>query len=155
ASGWTPLFDGVDLDGWYAWLPSSGREDPHGVFRAEDGMIHILGVDLAPGEFELGYLSTVAEHADFRARFEYKWGTRNYVGWGPDSGFFIAAVGPDKIWPRALECQVMAGDTGSTYLFDNTTLETTIDPAIAAPTYLATGTPYTAPRNAEPNYARV
>ncbi len=44
--GWEPLFNGHDLDGWYTYLPSEGRgRDPEGVFRAENGVLHILGVE--------------------------------------------------------------------------------------------------------------
>lgn len=153
---WTPLFDGKTLDGWYSYLDGPGRDnDEYGIFRVEDGMIHILGTDLPDGAFHFGYLATTSEYDNFHLRFEYKWGPRNFVGWGPDSGFFIAAVGPDRIWPRSQECQVMAGDTGSMYMFDYATIDTTIDPLAAAPTYLTDGAAYTAPRNAEPNYARV
>ena len=41
--GWTPLFNNQNLDGWYTWLPSTGRNnDPRGVFKVQDGIIHIL-----------------------------------------------------------------------------------------------------------------
>jgi len=50
---------------------------------------------------------------------------------------------------------VMIDDSGSMYLFDFATLETTIDPANGVATYLDGGAPYTAPRNALHNYARV
>ncbi len=156
SDGWRPLFDGKTLDGWYSYIPSQGKgSDPLGFFRVEDGTIHILGVDLAPGLFEFAYLATEREYENFRVRFEYKWGPRNFVGWGPDSGFFFAAVGPDMIWPRSQECQVYLGDTGSTYMFDYSTFETTIDPTNPVPTYMEDGAPYVLPRNAEPNFARV
>ena len=32
--GFQPMFNGADLDGWYSWLPSRGRNsDPLGVFE--------------------------------------------------------------------------------------------------------------------------
>lgn len=156
APGWRPLFNGVDLDGWYSWQDGVGRNaDTVGMFTVKDGELHILDTDLAPGQFAFAYLATTEDHANFHARFEYRWGTRMYVNFGPDSGFFVHAVGPDMIWPRSVECQVMRGDTGSMYLFDYATLDTTIDPAAGIPTYLAGGQPYTAPRNPEPNYAKV
>ncbi|HUJ61433.1 MAG TPA: DUF1080 domain-containing protein [Kofleriaceae bacterium] len=155
-SGWTPIFDGKTLDGWYSYLAVSGRDnDPNGIFQVEDGAIHILGVDLAPGQFEYGYLATTRDYEDIRVRFEYQWGPRNFSGFGPDSGFFVTAVGPDMIWPRSQECQVYRGDTGSMYLFDYATIETTIDPTIQAPTYLDGGVPYSAPRNPNPYYAYI
>lgn len=156
SSGPRSLFNGKNLDGWYSWTASHGKDnDTIGMFAVEDGTIHILGVDLQPGQFEFGYLATTEEFENYRAHFEYQWGTRRFVGFGPDSGFFVNAVGPDMIWPRSLECQVFAGDTGSVYLFDFATIATTIDPAQQAPTYLEGGVDYIAPRNAEPNYARI
>lgn len=156
SDGWRPLFDGSTLNGWYSYIPSQGKNvDPLGYFRVDDGMIHILGVDLTADQFEFAYLATDEEFENFRVRFDYMWGPRNFVGWGPDSGFFIAAVGPDMIWPRSQECQVNAGDTGSMYMFDYSTIETTIDPGNTDPTYMENGADYVAPRNPEPHYARV
>lgn len=156
APEWRPLFNGKNLDGWYSWRDGIGQNaDDVGMFTVKDGELHILDTDLAPGQFQFAYLATTHDYENYRVRFEYKWGPRMYVPWGPDSGFFVHAVGPDMIWPRSAECQVMLGDTGSMYLFDYATLETTIDPAQPAPTYLESGRPYAAPRNPNPNYARV
>lgn len=155
-AGPQPLFDGRDLAGWYSWLQASGKNhDPAGLFRAEDGMIHLLGTDLAPGQFELGYLATEREYQDFHLHLEYRWGARRFVSWGPDSGVFIAVVGSDALWPRSLECQVAGTDTGSVYVFDRATIATTIDPGAAAPTYRDGGQPYVAPRLANPDFARI
>jgi len=154
SDGWRPIFDGHSLSGWSPWLAVSGRDhDPSGIFRVEDGMIHVLGVDLAAGQFEFGYLSTVDDFANVRIRFSYQWGPRRFVSWGPDSGFFVGVSGVDQVWPKSLECQVAGGDTGSAYVFANATASTTIDPAIAAPQYLDAGTPYVTPR--VPDLSRV
>lgn len=152
--GFEPMFDG-GLDGWYTWLPSQGRNsDPLQMFRFEDGMLHILGSDVEPAQFEFGYLATEQEYESFHVRFEYKFGERHYVNFPKDSGFFVAVVGEDKIWPRSQECQVMVMDTGSMYMFEHATIDTTIDPANPNPTYLEGGVPYTSPRVAAP-YPRV
>jgi hypothetical protein len=46
--GWVPLFNGRSLDGWYTFLPSTGKNsDPKGVFKVEDGMIHILDIPVS------------------------------------------------------------------------------------------------------------
>src|ERR1700727_1175093 len=40
--GWISLFNGKDFDGWYTYLGASGKnKDPKGVFKVENGMIHI------------------------------------------------------------------------------------------------------------------
>src|SRR5512133_917579 len=94
-SGPRSLFNGKNLDGWYSWTPSRGKDnDTVGMFAVDDGTIHILGVDLQPSEFEFGYLATTDEFENYRAHFEYQWGPRLFVNFGPDSGFFVNAVGP-------------------------------------------------------------
>ncbi|MGH9549154.1 MAG: hypothetical protein ACRD3W_07265, partial [Terriglobales bacterium] len=41
SEGWVPLFNGKNLEGWYSYLDSSGRnKDPKGAFKVENGMIH-------------------------------------------------------------------------------------------------------------------
>lgn len=150
------LFNGENFDGWYTWRPTYGRDvDPHGMFAVTDGQIHFLSQDIAPADYEFGYLATTRDYTNYRVSFEYKWGERLYVNFPRDSGFFFAAVGPDQIWPRSIECQVMINDSGSMYLFDYATLETTIDPTLGFPIYMDGGAPYAAPRNALHNYARV
>jgi hypothetical protein len=150
-----PLLPGDDFEGWYSYLPSQGIDrDPLGIFKIEGGVVHLLDVDTAQPGLEFGYLATHREYEDFHLRFEYRWGEKQFVGF-KDSGFFIHAVGPDMIWPRSQECQVMVGDTGSMYMFDYATVDTTIDPANPDPTYLEGGRPYTTPRNPNPAYPRV
>lgn len=152
-AGFEPLFDGDSLAGWYTWTPSQGRDlDRHQMFAMEGGELHVLGTDIAPAEFEFGYLATEREYQDFHLRFDYRWGGRHYVNFPKDSGFFFAMVGPDQLWPRSIECQVMVMDTGSVYIFDHATVATTIDPATGR--YLEGGTPIRTPRMAEP-YPRV
>lgn len=149
------LFQGDVFDGWYAYLPSQGiNRDPLGIFKLEDGVVHLLDVDTNQSGLEFGYLATEREYEDFHLQFEYRWGEKNFVGF-QDSGFFIHAVGPDMLWPRSQECQVMVGDSGSMYMFDYATVETTIDPMKADPTYLEGGQPHKTARNANPFYPRV
>ena len=41
---WEPLFNGKDLEGWYSFLPSRGRNnDSEKVFSVENGLLHISG----------------------------------------------------------------------------------------------------------------
>jgi hypothetical protein len=146
------LFDGASLDGWRVYLAGFDG-DPYGAFAVEDGMIHINGPDFAPGQFAFGYLMTTEEYDNYRVRFEYKWGTKSYVAWGFDSGFFVSTIGDDKVWPRGVECQVAGHDTGSMYMFDRVASRTSIDPALAAATYLDGGAAVRTPR--DPLMARV
>jgi hypothetical protein len=131
--GWVPLFNGENLDGWYTWLPSTGKnDDPKGVFRVHDGMIHVLDVQLTDRNQEFGYIATEKEYSRYRLRFEYKWGAKRFPPRQDakrDSGVLYHFVGPDKVWPRSIECQVQEGDTGDFWLVDGTTVSTTVAPS--------------------------
>jgi hypothetical protein len=129
--GWVPLFNGRDLDGWYTWLPSTGRDDdPKGVFKVRDGMLHILDIPATGEEQEFGYLATVGDYANYQLRFQYRWGRKRFPPRADekrDSGLLYHVVGPDKVWPRSIECQVQEADTGDFFLIDRTTLTTTVE----------------------------
>jgi Domain of Unknown Function (DUF1080) len=129
--GWVPLFNGRDLDGWYTWLPSTGRDDdPKGVFKVRDGMLHILDIPATGEEQEFGYLATVGDYANYHLRFQYRWGQKRFAPRADekrDSGLLYHVVGPDKVWPRSIECQVQETDTGDFFMIDRTTLTTTVE----------------------------
>ena len=65
---WKPLFNGKNLDGYYTFFDKSGKgKDPKGIFKFEDGMLHIMDLPLpappkrpsaAATPEETGYLST-------------------------------------------------------------------------------------------------
>jgi len=115
-AGWTPLFNGHNLDGWYTFLQASGKnKDPRGSVRVEDGMIHILGNDITTDEAESGYVATNREFSDCRIRLEYKWGTKRFPPRSEqkrDSGLLHHLVGPDHVWPSCVEFQIQESDTG-------------------------------------------
>jgi hypothetical protein len=124
------LFNGKDLEGWTIWIRHvddhgkpkkeiDPRADPKGVFKVEDGMIHVSGA-------EYGCLTTKDEFADYRLTVEFKWGTNRYLDRKDkvrDSGILLHCVGPDKIWTRSIECQVQEGDCGDFWLVDGTTIQ--------------------------------
>jgi len=113
------LFNGRNLDGFYTFLPSKGKNsDPEGIFTVHDGMIHILGK-------EFGYICTEKEYENYHLTVEFKWGERR---WPPratakrDSGILMHCVGPDKVWMKSIECQIQEGDTGDFWLVDGTSI---------------------------------
>lgn len=116
-----PLFNGKDLKGWYTFLRNEGKNnDPDGIFKVENGVIHILGKTF-------GYIMTEQEYENYHLIVEFKWGTAK---WPPrekavrDSGILYHVTGPDKVWPKSFECQVQEGDTGDFWLIDGVTLNT-------------------------------
>lgn len=115
--GWISLFNGKNLDGWHTFLLATGRNnDPKGIFKVENGMIHVLGIpENSAVEREVeGYLATNQEYSDVRIHVEYKWGVRRIP---PDdegkknSGLFYLVSGPDNN-PQSVQCQIEESDTG-------------------------------------------
>jgi len=127
---WTPLFNGKNFDGWYTFLPSTGKNDPKHVFKVEHGMIHILGIPESTEFQEFGYLATDKEFSHCRIRAEFKWGTKRFVPRAEDkrdSGLLYYFVGPDKVWPRSLELQIQETDVGDLWITDGPRITTSIE----------------------------
>ena len=115
SEGWIPLFNGKDFDGWYTYLAKSGKNhDPNGVFKIEQGAIHILGVPV--DKAENGYLATNQEFSNVRIHAEYKWGVKRSYEGKRNSGLLYLAVGPDRIYPLSLECQIEETDVGDLWI---------------------------------------
>jgi hypothetical protein len=106
------LFDGKSLDHFYTWLKDTQYEDPRGVFKVEDGMVHISGDGL-------GCITTKKAYRDYHLVTEFRWGPRT---WAPrtdrtrDSGILVHSFGADGahggIWMRSIEAQVIQGGCG-------------------------------------------
>ncbi len=120
--GWVSLFNGKDFTGWYTYLDSSGKnKDPKGVFKVENGMIHILDVPMSDGKTpdgksDNGYLATNQDFSNVRIHAEYKWGTKRATDGKRNSGLLYLAVGPDAIYPTSLECQIEETDVGDLWI---------------------------------------
>ncbi|WP_165795189.1 3-keto-disaccharide hydrolase [Deinococcus koreensis] len=135
-TNWEKLFNGTDLRGWSAWFPSSGRGgDPRGVFKVEDGALHVLDLPPSGAEQEFGYLATDQLHKDYRLRLEYRWGGKKFAPRATeprDAGLLYHVSGPDQIWPQGLEFQIMEGSTGDLWTLDGTNFSSTVQDANAA-----------------------
>jgi hypothetical protein len=115
--GWVSLFNGKDFDGWYTYLESNGKnKDPKGVFKVENGMIHILDVPMSSGKSDNGYLATTRDFSNVRIHAEYKWGVKRSSEGKRNSGLLYLAVGPDAIYPTSLECQIEETDVGDLWI---------------------------------------
>jgi hypothetical protein len=137
-AGWTPLWNGKDLDGWETWLGKPDRRiDVPGLERNEKGesqgavgldrdpkgVFSVVEVDGAPairisGEI-WGALTTKGEYENYQLSDEFKWGAKR---WPPrehtvrDSGVLYHAVGKhgaqSGFWMKSFEIQVQEGDGG-------------------------------------------
>lgn len=106
------LFNGRDLEGWYTWLRTTGRDDPKGVFAVRDGLLRVSGEDW-------GVLSTRAAYRDYRLIVEWKWGGATFGARSDkarDSGILVHATGEDgargNVWPESIEHQIIEGGCG-------------------------------------------
>ena len=122
------LFNGKDLTNWYTFLatpsgeakPLGKNQDPRGVFRVHDGMIHVSGE-------VYGTITTEKEHENYRIVVEYKWGEKT---WPPrvenarDSGLLVHCTGPDGAlsgaWMESIEANIIEGGTGDILAVDAT-----------------------------------
>lgn len=120
------LFNGKDLAGWTVFVQHADKSldkhaDPKGVFKVQDGMIHVSGEEFA-------CLTTAEEFDNYHLTVEFKWGTKRYPPRETavrDSGILMHCTGPDKIWTKSIECQIQEHDCGDFYLVDGTSI--TID----------------------------
>ena len=142
--GWTPLWNGKDLDGWTTWMqqPEPTSEVP-GLARGADGRYTepigsnrdplkvftvVPNVDGKPairisGE-AFGELRSTRVLEDYHLRLQFKWGEKK---WPPrdgatrqrDSGLlYHVHAGPGeegRLWARSIELQIQERDTGDLY----------------------------------------
>ncbi len=113
------LFNGSDLSSFDTFLKSTGlNSDPNGVFKVENGVIHISGK-------EFGYIVTKQEYKNYYLRAEFKWGEGTYApreGKARDSGILYNIQGEQKVWPRSVEFQICEGATGDFWMTDGAAL---------------------------------
>jgi hypothetical protein len=125
ADGWIALFNGRNLDGWYTYLQRSGR-NPANIdeyARVENGLLHILDRDVNAPRTESGFLSTLTEYENVRIRVECKWGVKRFAPrteYKRDNGLLYHVVGPDRVFPRCIECQIQETDVGDVFFVDQT-----------------------------------
>lgn len=119
-----PLFNGKNLDGWYTFLNTKGKNnDPEKIFLVENGMLHISGK-------EFGYMATEKTYSNFKLTVEFKWGVKKYPPRDADSVkrdngicYYFPLSEPDSVWPKSIECQIQEGDVGDIWLIDSVTIK--------------------------------
>lgn len=119
----TALMNGKNLDGWYTFLRSKGKNnDPDKIFTVEEGgIVHDTGK-------EVGYIMTEKSFGNFHFKLDFKWGNKR---WPPrengkrDSGicYNIPADDADTVWPQSVECQIQEGDVGDFWLLGYSTIQ--------------------------------
>lgn len=135
SSEWTPLFNGKNLEGLDVFLgrygPDRLNDDPQNIVSVHDGMIHIYKDAEHGSQAPFGYIVTQQEYSHYHLRLEYRWGEKKFAprtNVVRDSGIIFHMVGPHKVWPRGVECQIQEKDTGDTFTVYGTQITTTVDP---------------------------
>jgi hypothetical protein len=109
-TGTVKLFNGKDFTGWKKYLDPKAAADPEKIWTVKDGII------ICDGSVN-GYIITEKEYENYALKLQWRWGEK--VARGRNSGVFVHTVGPDKIWPKAVEAQLMADHAGDFWLVDN------------------------------------
>jgi hypothetical protein len=112
-----PLFNGKDFTGWKKFVDPKSKADPDKIFTVRDGIIVVDGS-------VNGYLITEKEYGDYVLTLEWRWGEK--VHRGRNSGVFVHVSGPDQIWPKGVEAQLMADHAGDFWLVGGFKLQ--VDP---------------------------
>lgn len=117
---WKPLFNGKTLDGWKVVLQGhKPGEDPEKIFQPVNEELHVYRDTPAGKKMPFGVILSDDSFSEYRFRFEYRWGEKKFAPRQNvirDAGLLFHVVGPEKIWPMSVECQVQEGDTGDNYL---------------------------------------
>jgi hypothetical protein len=102
------LFNGKDLTGWKTFIDprDKGKTKPEDIWSVVDGTIVCKGQPA-------GYIITEKEYGNYILELEWKWA--NKPG---NSGVLLHVSGPDKIWPKSWEAQLMANNAGDIWLID-------------------------------------
>ena len=101
------LFNGKDLTGWKKYLDPSKGADPEKIWTIKDGVI------VCDGSVN-GYIITEKEYGNYALKLQWRWAEN--PGRGRNSGVFVHTVGPDMIWPKGVEAQLMADHAGDFWL---------------------------------------
>jgi len=100
------LFNGKDLSGWPFSAPAQTN-----VWSVKDGVLHSIGKPA-------GYIRTATPYTNYRLTLEFR-----HLSKG-NGGVLLRVVGPDKVWPKSVEAQGMAGHVGDIFTIDGFPLKT-------------------------------
>jgi len=143
-SGWTPLWNGKDFNGWTTWMqkpspssnvpglkrdadgkylePIGSGRDPLGVFTIAPNVDGQPAIRISGEVF--GELRTTGSYENYHLRLRFKWGERKWPprdkpGTPRDSGLLYhvhAAPGAEgRTWARSIELQIQEHDVGDLY----------------------------------------
>jgi hypothetical protein len=115
------LFNGKNLNGWYAYEAESGKHVKAAeLFTVKNKMIRLYGL-------KAGYLMSLQSFSDFKLTVEYKWNTDTTFSRknnSKNSGvmYLVPLDAPDVLWPKGIQFQIKEGATGDFILLQDLTM---------------------------------
>ncbi|REJ87891.1 MAG: DUF1080 domain-containing protein [Planctomycetota bacterium] len=133
ADGFTRIFNGKNLDGWYTFLQQHGHDkDPDKIITITDeGYIHLYKHATDGDRVVMGYIGTNEEYSHYHFRVQYKWLDKKFAPRHKllrDAGIYYHKVGRDFVWPRAMQYQVERTNIGDIVTVGHLRYETWVDP---------------------------
>ncbi len=116
-----PLFNGTNLNGWYAYTATENKQvNAQDIYAVSDNMIRMYGE-------KVGYLMSNKSFKNFELTVEYRWNIekqyhRNDNTKNSGVMYNIPTDAPDVLWPRGIQFQVKEGFTGDFVLLDSVTI---------------------------------
>jgi hypothetical protein len=95
----TMLWNSRDFDGWKLYT-GEPNYDVTKTWSIKDDLIRCEGKPA-------GYMRTEKDYADYLFHVEWRW-----PGKGGNNGVLVHMSGPDVVWPKSLECQLLSGNAG-------------------------------------------
>ncbi len=94
------LFNGKNLDGWTTFVADQTQTAP--VYSVKDGVINVSGKPF-------GFIRTNKKYDNFELNLEWRYTKEEEKS---NSGIFLFVQDEMKLWPNAIECQLMKGRVG-------------------------------------------
>lgn len=115
------LFNGKNLDRWYAYEPESGKHThAEDLFSVEHHIIRLYG-------HKAGYLMSDQSFHDFKLTVQFRWNidttfVRRSNSKNSGVMYLVPQDIPDMLWPKGIQFQVKAGSTGDFIFLQDVTL---------------------------------
>lgn len=101
------LFNGEDFTGWKLFVEDS-RFDVSKNWKVKNGTVMCGG---RPS----GYMRTEKDYANYKLHVEWRWAQK-----AGNSGALVHMSQPDHVWPKSIECQLLADNAGDFYVIEGT-----------------------------------
>ena len=117
----TNLFNGKNLEGWYAFSAEDGKqEDASKLFKVEKHLIRFYGN-------KAGYLMSDQSFGNFKLTVKFRWNTHEAFARKNDkknSGvmYLVPQDTPDMLWPKGYQFQLKEDATGDFIMLQEVTL---------------------------------